>query len=125
MANGRVPGNSDIIIIIITVIGTLNSIPGIPQITPHITKERKTTSGLIFKERPINRGSTRFPIINWMAPTIARTNIPGVNSPNCRTEKIAGNKVAISEPMVGIKFKTKMRKDQNNGASIPIATRTK
>ena len=82
MAKGRVDGNSDMIMIKITVIGTLRSMPEMPQITPQMANVRNTTSGLMFNVSPINFGSTKLPTTNCIAPTIARTKKPGVNSPN-------------------------------------------
>ena len=46
-------------IIIITVKGTLNTMPTTPQIAPQIEREIKATRGLIFNEFPSNLGSKK------------------------------------------------------------------
>ena len=48
----------------ITVNGTLKTIPTTPQKAPQIESETKATRGLIFKEFPSNLGSKKFPITN-------------------------------------------------------------
>lgn len=60
-AIGRVVGNPDNRISIMTVIGTLKAIPTIPQIAPQTDNEIKTTRGLKFNELPMIFGSSRFP----------------------------------------------------------------
>ena len=108
-----------------TVIGILNSMPVTPQIAPQISKEAIATKGLIFKVFPIIFGSKMLPIITWILPTINSTNKLGVNSPNCSKQNTAGKIVAIKEPIVGIKFKIKIKNAQNKGESIPINNRAK
>ena len=62
MEKGRVFGNLENIIIMITVIGTQRTIPIIPQIEPQKARDIIITKGLIFNESPINLGSKIFPI---------------------------------------------------------------
>ena len=41
-----------------------------------------------------------------------------------KARKIAGNKVAINDPMLGMKFKRKIKKAQKTGESIPTINKT-
>ncbi len=69
MAIDLVRGNSEKMIISITVNGTLRNIPAIPQILPHKARESITTSGLRLSEFPIKRGSRILPINSCMKPS--------------------------------------------------------
>ncbi len=62
MATGRNDGIWEKTIISITEIGTLNIMPRIPQTAPQKDKPIITTSGLTFKESPVNFGSTKLPM---------------------------------------------------------------
>ena len=102
MAIGLVFGNLLSTITIITIIGTLSSIPTTPQIDPQKDKDKIATKELKLSELPINFGSTMFPIIAWIPPTKAKIMMNGVNSANWISENTAGNTVAINEPTAGI-----------------------
>mgnify|MGYP007079531770 CR=1 FL=1 len=95
----------------IIVIGTLNIIPVTPHNKPQKAKEIKTTKGLTFKELPINLGSITLPTKNWIKPIDPNTIKGFIKVPNCNKAINAGKIVAIKEPMVGIKLRTKIKKE--------------
>ena len=109
IAKGLVESISESIIIITTVKGTLTIIPVVPQISPQNIKDNILNSGLIFMEFPSHFGSIKFPIITWIDPTTNRIIKALEKSPNWSIEKTTGNKVASKEPIVGIKFKIKIK----------------
>ena len=96
-------------IIITTVKGTLTIIPVVPHINPQNIKDKILTKGLMFIEFPIHIGSIKLPIITCIEPTTKRIIRAIEKSPNCNKEKITGNNVANKEPMVGMKFKRKIK----------------
>ena len=65
-----------------TVIGTLSSIPVMPQSEPQSAKERMATNGLMLSVFPIKRGSTKLPTNVATVPTPNRIIRNGTNSPN-------------------------------------------
>ena len=111
--------------IMATVIGTLRSIPVIPQSDPQRAKERIATNGLIFSVFPINLGSTKLPTSVAIVPAPNKMIRKGTNSPNWINENSAGRTVPMIGPTDGMKLNTKIRNAQNRGESIPTASKTK
>ena len=61
IATGRVFGNSEKMMMVITVMGTLKIIPVTPQIVPQNAKAKMVTKALMFMVFPISFGSRMFP----------------------------------------------------------------
>ena len=123
IAKGLVFSNWEKIIMDTTVIGTLKIIPIIPHSAPQIERDKIVTNGLIFIELPMIFGSKKFPTITWIVPMMPKTNRLGVKIPNWNKQNIAGNIVAMSDPIVGMKFRIKIKNAQNPGASTPMILR--
>ena len=112
-------------ITVITVIGTQRNIPGIPQIEPHRPSENNMTIGLRFRRLPINRGSIKLPMENWIHVRTDATMINGPRVSNCTKVKTDGNAVAMIDPMVGMKFRKKISTAQKLAKSTPTKFNTK
>ena len=102
MAMGLVLGNLERMITMMAIMGTLSNIPVMPQMLPQKLRDKMMISGLKLTLFPISLGSSKLPIINWIAPTKSSTHTPGSNSPYCRQLKMLGKTVAINDPMVGM-----------------------
>ena len=124
MATVFVASICSIAILSAAVRGTESSMPGIPQSHPQKIREKSTTSGLRFKPRPINFGSSILPTINWMERS--RIEITSVlpMDPDWNSVIAIGGRVATIEPMVGIKFKAKVSTPQSRAKSTPAIVRT-
>mgnify|MGYP006062691979 CR=1 FL=1 len=109
MAIDLVDSNCDKIIKITTVIGTLITIPVVPQIIPQKTSDKILNNGLIFIELPSHLGSIKLPIITCIEPTINRTVNAIEKSPNCNKQNTDGNMVPNSEPIDGIYYKMNIK----------------
>tara|TARA_B110000037_G_C16672878_1_gene323423 strand:+ start:233 stop:496 length:264 start_codon:yes stop_codon:yes gene_type:complete len=86
----------------ITVIGTLKSIPVIPHSVPQNDNAKIATKELMFSVLPMSFGSNKFPTKTWSDPTINKTIKQLDKSPNCKIQNRAGNRVPIKEPIVGM-----------------------
>ena len=83
--------------------------------------ERKMTSGDNPTPRPITRGSIRL-----LQETLTTRNPTATTSarprPNCTSARKTGGMAAMTEPMLGMKFKKKARKPHRRGKSTPRAS---
>jgi hypothetical protein len=112
-------------IIMITVIGTQRNIPGMPQTEPHNPRESKITIGLRLSRLPISLGSSRLPMQNCTAVSTEIVAMKGPNVGNCTSVSSEGNKVAMIEPMVGMKLSKKIKTAQKLAKSTPTTLSTK
>ena len=107
--------------------GTHRNIPATPQIVPHNARLKRITTGLRFREVPINLGSIIFPMVICNAP-IQNSTIKNREKPSeldCANAMVAGKTVAIIEPTVGIKLSIKIKVPQISGKSTPNKLSTK
>lgn len=93
--------------------GTQINMPGMPQMLPQNANANNTVSGLKFILLPIQYGSTKFPMINCMAPTAANIQKEAAKPSNITNENTKGNNEAIIDPMFGIKLKEKIKNAPN------------
>ena len=98
----RVERNCANTIINITVSGAARNAPATPQIAPHRAKASKTTTAERFRDCPVMRGCTMFPIVNCQVCNPAATRRTGVKVLNCTSANAVGSATATTEPMVGI-----------------------
>ena len=120
-ANHRVFLNCAKTIMAITVNGAARNAPAMPHSAPQIASASNTTIVDRFSDSPVKRGCTKLPIANCQNPTPAATSPTRHSSSNSTSANTVGKAKAISEPIVGIKFKKKIRNDQNNAFGRPIA----
>ena len=111
-------------IIIITVIGTQRNMPGIPHTEPHKPRESKITIGLRFRRFPISLGSIRLPMQNCTAVSTEIVTMKGPSVGNCTSVSSEGKRVAMIEPMVGMKLSKKIKTAQKLAKSTPTILST-
>jgi len=114
IAIGLVAGIFQSTIFIITIRGTDNNIPTIPQILPQNHNETIITSGLKFNLLPINLGSIIFHI-NTCIPISVELKSNELYNQNSgwTNENITTNQTAIIDQILGIKFKINIINPQN------------
>ena len=111
-------------IIIITVIGTQRNMPGIPHTDPHRPRESKITIGLRLSRLPISLGSIRLPMQNCTAVSTEIVTKKGPSVGNCISVSSDGNRVAMIEPIVGMKLSKKIKTAQKLAKSTPTSLST-
>ena len=109
----------------ITVIGTHKNIPGIPHSVPHRPKDNKMTIGLKLSLCPIKRGSSTLPMQNCKVVNTEMVITKGATVSNWMSVNTEGKRVAMIEPMVGMKFSKKIKTAQKLAKSTPTKESTK
>ena len=91
--------------------------PAIPQIYPQKSNDRRITTGCNPKFSPSNFGSNMLPIMNWVADNSDKTRINKKLTLNCRNNIGVAATIAMTDPILGMKFKKNVIVANNSATS--------
>jgi len=99
--------------------GTANIMPTMPHMYPQKINDIKMTMGERLRLLPVIRGSMALPMTNCVAINPMAINNTFMENPNFNMLISMGKAVAMMDPKLGMKFKTKINSAENITKSIP------